>query len=271
MPKKDAYYFPHDSNAKDDPKCVMLIEQLGLEGYGIYWVLIETLREQPTYKYPVSLIPALARRYNTTYEKMKTVVMHYGLFYVDENEFFSVALMDRMQHVDRKRQQAREAINARWAKQKALPPNYDSNTDVIRTYNDRNSDCNTDVIQVKEREKKEKDLDSLSNDKELSAEPTKKCPFQQILDKYHSICTSFPRVQSLTDSRKKTLQTAWKQGYDVEYWNVIFTKAMQSDFLSGRSGQWTGCGFDWIIKPSNRAKIFEGNYDARQHVREFPF
>ena len=59
---KDAYYFPHDSNAKDDPKCVLLIEQLGMEGYGIYWMLIETLREQPDYTYPVANILALGRR-----------------------------------------------------------------------------------------------------------------------------------------------------------------------------------------------------------------
>lgn len=32
---KDAYYFTHDSNAKDDPKCALLIDQLGMEGYGI--------------------------------------------------------------------------------------------------------------------------------------------------------------------------------------------------------------------------------------------
>ena len=36
---KDAYYFTHDSNAKDDPKCALLIDQLGMEGYGIYWML----------------------------------------------------------------------------------------------------------------------------------------------------------------------------------------------------------------------------------------
>jgi len=77
---KDAYYFSHDSNAKDDPKCVLLIEQLGLEGYGIFWVLIETLRDQPEYKYPLALIPALARRYNTTAVKTMHVISDYGLF-----------------------------------------------------------------------------------------------------------------------------------------------------------------------------------------------
>ena len=85
---KDAYYFPHDSNAKDDPKCVLLIEQLGCEGYGIYWILIEILRDQPGYRYPVALLPALARRYNTSVEKVNTVVSKYELFTVEDNSVF---------------------------------------------------------------------------------------------------------------------------------------------------------------------------------------
>ena len=75
----NSYYFSHDSNAKDDPKCMLLIDQLGLEGYGIYWVLVEVLRDQETLKYPLNLVPILARRYNTTAEKMLTVIKKYGL------------------------------------------------------------------------------------------------------------------------------------------------------------------------------------------------
>ena len=98
---KDAYYFPHDSNAKDDPKCMMLIEQLGLEGYGIFWILIETLRDQANYKYPLALLPAIARRYNTTYEKVKTVVFKYNFFTIENDEFFySDSLNSRMQIMD---------------------------------------------------------------------------------------------------------------------------------------------------------------------------
>jgi len=109
MPK-DAYYFPHDSNAKDDPKCVLLIEQLGMEGYGIYWMLIETLREQPDYTYPVANIPALGRRYNTTAEKVKTVVCNYGLFTVkDDKIFFSDSLNRRMLVLEEKRAKRSEA------------------------------------------------------------------------------------------------------------------------------------------------------------------
>ena len=137
---KDAYYFSHDSNAKDDPKCVMLIEQLGLEGYGIYWVLIELLREQPEYKYPLSLISAIARRYNTTSEKMKTVIMSYELFNIENDEFFfSDSLMTRMEFFDTKREKARASINSRWNKVKelaadtnVLQTNYDSNTSKVK-------------------------------------------------------------------------------------------------------------------------------------------
>nr|DAM75281.1 MAG TPA: protein of unknown function (DUF4373) [Caudoviricetes sp.] len=116
---KDAYYFPHDSNAKDDPKCVLLIEQLGMEGYGIYWMLIETLREQPDYTYPLANIPALGRRYNTTAEKVKTVVCNYGLFTVkDDKIFFSDSLNRRMLVFEEKRAKRSEAGRlgnaARW-------------------------------------------------------------------------------------------------------------------------------------------------------------
>ena len=116
---KDAYYFPHDSNAKDDPKCVLLIEHLGMEGYGIYWMLSETLREQPDYTYPVANIPALGRRYNTTAEKVKTVVCNYGLFTVkDDKIFFSDSLNRRMLVFEEKRAKRSEAGRlgnaARW-------------------------------------------------------------------------------------------------------------------------------------------------------------
>lgn len=99
--KKDAYYFSHDSNAKDDPKCMLLIEQLGLEGYGIFWVLVEILRDQSSNSYPINLLPAIARRYNTTHEKIKTVVFNYGLFIVeDDNIFYSESLNRRMDSVN---------------------------------------------------------------------------------------------------------------------------------------------------------------------------
>lgn len=121
--KKDAFWFSHDSNAKDDPKSMKLIDQLGLEGYGIYWVLIETLRDQAEYKYPLDMLPILARRYNTSGEKMKAVVSMYNLFSVDEeNNFFSISLCDRMLTLDGYREQRRLA-GIKSAEKRALKSN----------------------------------------------------------------------------------------------------------------------------------------------------
>ena len=62
--KKDAYYFPHDSNATEDPKMMLLIDELGMEGYGIFWMLLEALRNQKDYKYPVKFLKSLCRMKN---------------------------------------------------------------------------------------------------------------------------------------------------------------------------------------------------------------
>lgn len=98
---ESAYWFRHDTNAKDDHKIMLLIDQLGLEGYGIYWVLIETLREQNEYKYPLAMLPILAKRYCSSAEKFKTVVTQYQLFDVFEDDTFaSLSLLRRMEAYD---------------------------------------------------------------------------------------------------------------------------------------------------------------------------
>jgi hypothetical protein len=107
---KEAYWFKHDSNAKDDPKCIILIEELGLEGYGIFWVLVETLRAQPHFKAPLRILPAIARRHNTSTEKVKAVVSRYDLFEVEEEEFFySPSLTSRMKPLVEKKKALIEA------------------------------------------------------------------------------------------------------------------------------------------------------------------
>lgn len=154
--KKDAFYFSHDSNSKDDPKIMLLIDELGLEGYGIFWVLIEELRNQKDYKYPMKLVRVLARRYNTTQAKMETVVSNYELFQFTEDEFFySDSLMERMQFLDekRKRRQVAGAKGGKKTQQLKLnssnaSSNATSNTSSTTTSNDKASKVN--IKKVKE-------------------------------------------------------------------------------------------------------------------------
>lgn len=135
--KKDAFWFSHDSNAKDDPKCMLLIDQLGLEGYGIYWILVETLRDQPDYKYPLKLLPILAKRYVTSGEKMKAVVLNYELFQIENDQFFfSESLNNRMRSLADKRENARKAGIASAEKRKELNSR---STAVQQSFNSRST------------------------------------------------------------------------------------------------------------------------------------
>ena len=40
---KDTYYFQHDCMTKQDEKIRILIRKFGMEGYGIFWSIIESL------------------------------------------------------------------------------------------------------------------------------------------------------------------------------------------------------------------------------------
>lgn len=80
---------------------------------------------------------------------------------------------------------------------------------------------------------------------------------------FNVICVSLPEVRLLTKVRvahiKTLLTTLEKSGCTP----IEFLKKIEnSDFLTGRSGQWRAT-FDWIIQPSNAVKIIEGNYSGK--------
>lgn len=92
--EKDAFYFPHFCNARQDRKIKRVRKELGLEGYGIYFMLLETLREQQEFKFPMEDIDLLADEFGTSEQKLRTVICNYELFQVDEQEnFFSVSFI----------------------------------------------------------------------------------------------------------------------------------------------------------------------------------
>ena len=99
-----------------------------------------------------------------------------------------------------------------------------------------------------------------SNSKESDrANPT---PFLKIVDLYHQNCISLPKVKQVSDRRKKAMRTVFKH-HDLEEIDQAFKKAEGSDFISGRSGQWTSCNFDWLMKEKNMVKVLEGTYDNK--------
>ena len=97
--KKDVYYFSHDATAQDDPKCMVLIDQLGMEGYGIFWALIEKLRSEKDYKLPLIVCGSYAKRWGTSKEKVEAVIKNYNLFCIESDLFFySARLCESMNY-----------------------------------------------------------------------------------------------------------------------------------------------------------------------------
>ena len=82
-----------------------------------------------------------------------------------------------------------------------------------------------------------------------------------IISLFNNLCKSLPKIQKLTETRKRAIKSAEKQ-LNGDFEN-FFKKVEQSDFLTGRNGVWNGCCFDWILKPQNLIKIIEGNYNNR--------
>lgn len=112
MSSRDTFYFPHEYNAKDDPKCERLIWEMGMEGYGMFWALLEVLRIQPDYTYPLANIPIIAYKYRADVDKMRRVVLDFDLFTIVEDKiFFSNGLLNRMRPMDARRQKLSEAGN----------------------------------------------------------------------------------------------------------------------------------------------------------------
>jgi hypothetical protein len=141
--KKEAYYFSHDANAQDDPKCMQLIDQLGMEGYGIFWALIERLRAEKNHTLPTAVFGPFAKRWGTSKEKVETVVKNYQLFVVKKDLFFSVRLKHSM---EQKSEKARVSASYRWSDRNAnaLPPHNERNANGMR------------IDAIKGKEKKEK-------------------------------------------------------------------------------------------------------------------
>lgn len=52
-------YLLHDANAGSNLKLMIMIQEEGMKGYGIYWTVLEFLRLQNEYKASLKVIPIL--------------------------------------------------------------------------------------------------------------------------------------------------------------------------------------------------------------------
>lgn len=98
-------------------------------------------------------------------------------------------------------------------------------------------------------------------DKEKDKDREKRIDYQRIINMYNETCVSYPRLRTLSDTRKRTLKARFNNGYNYSDFEELFRKAEASTFLKGGNDRNWSATFDWLIKDSNMPKVLEGNYD----------
>jgi len=113
----DSYYFKHDSNAREKPKIKALIKKYGIEGYGRFWIIIEALRNDSTYKLenkPYNWL-ALAESMQASVEEvqdfMNDCVVEFELFVKEDGFFYSESFLEKMAKLDDVRKKRVYAAN----------------------------------------------------------------------------------------------------------------------------------------------------------------
>lgn len=164
-----------------------------------------------------------------------------------------------------------------------------------RQYNKRTTDGTTDepqIVQPNERRIKKNKEDnketSLTRGKEnaaavtaptsasdeaeapkpIKAEKRENLPFKEIKELWNAVCVGYPKLHSLSESRKNKMRNRVAEMGGAEkallLLREIFTKMQVSNFLRGDNKRGWKASFDWLFEnDKNWVKVYEGNYDNR--------
>jgi len=152
---KKTSYFSHDSNARNDEKILAVRMKYGAEGYGIYFMILERLRDSDGYM-SIKDYNMLAFDFRVSAEKVKSIVEDFGLFVFteDSKHFYSESFLQRMKLKDEKSLKARESANQRWRKKTEEQKEMRTQCERIKNECERNaSKVKKSKVNNKEKEK----------------------------------------------------------------------------------------------------------------------
>lgn len=86
-------------------------------------------------------------------------------------------------------------------------------------------------------------------------------PYEKIIELYHTVCKSYPRIRGLSERRKRLIAGRWHEHRgDFNVFNELFLRAEESKFLKGENSRHWMANFDWMLEASNMWKVLEGRY-----------
>jgi hypothetical protein len=142
---KDSYYFSHDYNTREDEKIKELIYKFGMEGYGVFWAIVESLYQNDGYMQ--THYERIAFDMRTDIKIIESIINDFGLFKFAEDKFYSESISHRLKERRGKSIQARKSAEARWHKGKQKDAN------AMRTQCDSNAIKERKGKEIKEKER----------------------------------------------------------------------------------------------------------------------
>lgn len=122
---KDTFYFSHDYNSRQDEKIKRLIRTHGMQGYGIFWSIVEDLYNNANalrtdYK-------GIAYDLHSDEQMIRSIINDFDLFVFEEDKFGSLSIQKRLDERNYKSKKARESALYRWSNANALQTHCEGN------------------------------------------------------------------------------------------------------------------------------------------------
>lgn len=286
-------YFPHDSNARNDERLVNVRMKHGPAGYGVYFMLVERLREDPEYMSVVDYnLIAFDLRIDASLAK--SIIRDFGLFAftVDPERgecFYSESLRQRMARKDEitaKRKAASAlGVSVRQENREKTKTTETSNQMVAETQPNGAPNGSEKRTKGKERKVKENSTSSPYVEEAHAAKPLRNADAR---DEAASVAPSagggskdksdfdlaafaryfnetmaahgaqIPQVRSIPpNSKRAAFVRARLKEHGKEALAKVVQNAAKLSFYNGGGARGWVADFDWLFRPSNFLRVLE--------------
>lgn len=286
-------YFPHDSNARNDERLVNVRMKHGPAGYGVYFMLVERLREDPEYMSVVDYnLIAFDLRIDASLAK--SIIRDFGLFAftVDPERgecFYSESLRQRMARKDEitaKRKAASAlGVSVRQENREKTKTTETSNQMVAETQPNGAPNGSEKRTKGKERKVKEDSTSSPYVEEAHAAKPLRNAGAR---DEAASVAPSagggskdksdfdlaafaryfnetmaahgaqIPQVRSIPpNSKRAAFVRARLKEHGKEALAKVVQNAAKLSFYNGGGARGWVADFDWLFRPSNFLRVLE--------------
>lgn len=192
----------------------------------------------------------------------------FGLIYEDQNGI--LVLSDHQNLVGSETNWAQQKRNQKLnAAEKIALPSSSKVESEVENFHPEIRDKILDIRDTENRDGEIEEEDKAAPQAETAPPPSRlaPCPFKKIMELYHQICVSYPRIEDIDGERKKAVAARWRKYGDIAVFEQVFRIAQASSFMKGENGRNWHADFDWMMRPSNIPKILEHKYDDRPNTQ----